>query len=77
MVEGVPSIAVSGDDASFEDELSLEFDVGVGERGSLEEGADFSETALGGGGSWGDGSFWMTFSNSLLVRIAADWIIGT
>lgn len=51
--------------------------VGVGDLGIL-LGCGFS--AIGrveGGVSRGEGRFWTTFSNNLLVRIAADWIIAT
>ena len=51
-----PSPELSDKGASFDEEIR-ELDVGVGERGNLVCGIDFSDTALGGRGSWGDGSF--------------------
>ena len=51
--------------------------VGVGDRGILLDWIDFSTTGLANDDSTGEGRFWMTLRRSLLVRIAADWIIGT
>lgn len=47
--------------------------VGVGDRTRVNEG--FSGRR--GGRSGGDGRVWMTLVRSLLVRTAADWIMGT
>lgn len=72
----------SGDETSLDDWVFIvdclepEDVVGVGDRGSL-LGRDLSGTGRGGGGSKGDGKFWITSKSSLLVRRAADWIMAT
>lgn len=79
-----PSRKDSGNEPSFDNwelnvdclEDAAEF-VGVGDLGILLDGIGFSATGLDKGDSTGEGSLWMTLRRSLLVRIAADWIIGT
>jgi len=51
--------------------------VGVGDLGILLDGIGFSTAGLGKDDSTGEGNLWMTLRSSLLVRIAADWIMGT